>query len=55
MLREEPIPAVVHGAWEYSVALLFVAAPFLFGFDGGTTIAVCIVVASSIPRLHGVV
>jgi hypothetical protein len=43
MLREGPIPAVVHGAWEYSVALLFVAAPFLFGFDGGTTIAVCIV------------
>lgn len=43
MLREGPIPAVVHGAWEYSIALLFVAAPFLFGFDGGTTIAVCIV------------
>ncbi len=43
MLREGPIPAVVHGAWEYSVALLLVAAPFLFGFDGGTTIAVCIV------------
>jgi hypothetical protein len=43
MLREGPIPAVVHGAWEYSVALLFVAAPFLFGFEGGTTIAVCIV------------
>jgi hypothetical protein len=43
MLREGPIPAVVHGAWEYSIALLFVAAPFLFGFDGGTTIAACIV------------
>ena len=43
MLREGPIPAVVHGAWEYSIALLFIAAPFLFGFDEGTTIAVCIV------------
>jgi hypothetical protein len=43
MLREGPIPAAVHGAWEYSVALLFVAAPFLFGFDGGTTIAVCMI------------
>jgi hypothetical protein len=43
MLREGPIPAIVHGAWEYSVALLFVAAPFLFGFDGSTTIAACMV------------
>lgn len=33
MLNKGPVPAVVHGILEYAVALLLIAAPFLFGFD----------------------
>ena len=33
MLREGPIPKVVHGAFEYLLGVLFLAAPILFDFD----------------------
>ncbi len=33
MVNQGPVPAVVHGIVEYAVALLLIAAPFLFGFD----------------------
>jgi hypothetical protein len=33
MVNQGPVPAVVHGIFEYAVALLLIAAPFLFGFD----------------------
>jgi hypothetical protein len=32
MLKQGPVPALVHGVLEYVVGVLFVAAPFLFGF-----------------------
>jgi hypothetical protein len=33
MLNQGPLPALVHGALEYVVGVLFIAAPFLFGFN----------------------
>ena len=33
MLDQGPVPAVVHGVFEYAVGALFIAAPFLFGFN----------------------
>ncbi len=44
MMRQGPIPALFHGLMEYAVGALFVAAPFLFGFDAGAAQAVAIVV-----------
>ena len=44
MFKQGPIPAFVHGAIEYLAAALFIAAPFLFGFDDDTATAVSIVV-----------
>jgi hypothetical protein len=43
MFRQGPIPAFVHGLAEYAAAVLFIAAPFLFGFDSDTATAVSIV------------
>jgi hypothetical protein len=43
MLRQGPVPVFVHGLVEYLAAGLFIAAPFLFGFDSGTATAVAIV------------
>ena len=43
MFKQGPIPAFVHGAIEYLVAALFIAAPFLFAFDDDTATAVSIV------------
>ena len=34
MLREGPIPRFLHGVIEYAYGVIFVAAPFLFGFSG---------------------
>ncbi len=42
MLREGPIPAVVHGLLEYAVGVLLVAAPFLFGFDSSAATGVSV-------------
>jgi hypothetical protein len=33
MLNQGPVPVVVHGVFEYAVGVLFIAAPFLFGFS----------------------
>jgi hypothetical protein len=44
MFKQGPVPAFVHGVLEYLVAALFIAAPFLFGFDDDTATAVAIVV-----------
>ena len=43
MLRQGPIPALVHGALEYLVGGFLIAAPFLFGFDSGQATAASIV------------
>ena len=42
MLREGPIPVVVHGLLEYAVGVLLVAAPFLFGFDSSAATGVSV-------------
>src|SRR5919112_1707856 len=44
MLRQGPIPRFAHGAVEYAVAVLLIAAPFLFGFKASAAVAVSIVV-----------
>ena len=43
MLREGPIPRFVHGLIEYGAGVLLVVAPFVFGFDSGTAVAVSVV------------
>lgn len=43
MLRQGPISAFLHGVVEYIAAALFIAAPFLFGFDSDAAVAVSIV------------
>jgi hypothetical protein len=44
MLREGPIPRFAHGLIEYGAGALFVAAPFVLGFDAGAAIAASIAV-----------
>jgi hypothetical protein len=44
MYKQGPIPAFVHGVIEYLASILFIAAPFLFGFEDDTATAVSIVV-----------
>jgi hypothetical protein len=44
MLREGPVPRLIHGAAEYVVGLLFLAAPILFDFDSGIATGVSIAV-----------
>ena len=48
MTRQGPIPALIHGMAEYAAGALFVAAPFLFGFNSGAAQAVAIVVGVTI-------
>src|SRR3954464_8215185 len=43
MFKQGPVPAFVHGVIEYLAGALFIAAPFLFGFDDDTATAVSIV------------
>ena len=43
VLRQGPIPAFVHGAVEYLVAGLLIAAPFVFGFEADAATAASIV------------
>ena len=44
MLRQGPIPLIVHGALEYVLGALLIAAPFLIGFsDVGSATALSIV------------
>jgi hypothetical protein len=44
MLREGPVPTIVHGGLEYVAGLLFLAAPILFDFDSSTATGVSIAV-----------
>ena len=44
VLHQGPIPSVVHGAIEYAVAVLFIVAPFVFGFEETAATAASIVV-----------
>ena len=44
MRRQGPIPFFFHGVIEYLAAILFIAAPFVFGFDADAAQAVSIVV-----------
>ncbi len=48
MLRDGPIPVFVHGLIEYAAGVLFVIAPFLFGFDSSAASAVSIVVGVAV-------
>src|ERR687886_384067 len=43
MIHQGPLPRAVHGLIEYLAGALFIAAPFLFGFESGTATAVAIV------------
>lgn len=43
MLKQGPIPAVVHGSLEYLVGAFLIAAPFLLEFDSGQATAASIV------------
>ena len=43
MFKQGPVPAFVHGLVEYAAGILFIAAPFLLGFDSDTATAVAIV------------
>ena len=43
MLRQGPIPRFLHGAIEYLVGALLIAAPFLFSFESGAAVAMSIV------------
>jgi hypothetical protein len=44
MLNQGPVPVLVHGGLEYVVGVLFIAAPFLFGFDSSAATAAAVVV-----------
>jgi len=43
MLREGPISRFLHGAIEYVVGALLIAAPFLFGFESSAAVALSVV------------
>ncbi|HEY1539774.1 MAG TPA: hypothetical protein VGF63_10280 [Solirubrobacteraceae bacterium] len=43
MLRQGPIPRLLHGVIEYAAGVLLIAAPFLLGFKAGAAVAVSIV------------
>jgi len=44
MLRDGPIPVVVHGAIEYLAGAAFIVAPFLIGYDEDAATAASILV-----------
>ena len=44
MFRQGPVPAFVHGVFEYLAAALFIAAPFLLVFDSDTATGMSIAV-----------
>lgn len=51
MLREGPIPAVVHGGVEYAAGVFLIAAPFLLDYQSGAAVAASIVVGLAILAL----
>ena len=48
MLRQGPLSPFIHGIVEYVGAVLFIAAPFLFGFNEDAPTAISIVVGVAI-------
>jgi hypothetical protein len=44
MMRDGPIPLLAHGLIEYLGGALFIALPFLLGYDSGAATALSIVV-----------
>ena len=48
MLRQGPVSAFLHGVVEYVAAALFIAAPFVLGFDSDAATAVSIVVGVAV-------
>ena len=44
MVKQGPVPAFVHGLYEYLAGLALVAAPLLLGYDHGAATAVSIIV-----------
>lgn len=44
MIRNGPIPLLLHGIIEYVAGALFVLAPFIFGFDENAATALSIIV-----------
>src|SRR4051794_39095632 len=43
MVKQGPIPAFVHGLWEYVAGVLLIAAPLVLGYDSGSATAASIV------------
>lgn len=43
MIKNGPLPLFLHGVIEYAAGVLFVVAPFIFGFEGNVPTAVSIV------------
>jgi hypothetical protein len=43
MLRQGPIPRFAHGAIEYAIGVLLIAAPFLLAFKSDAAVAVSII------------
>jgi hypothetical protein len=48
VLRQGPISAFTHGLLEYAAGVLFIAAPFIFGFDSSAATAVAVVLGVAI-------
>ena len=44
MLRQGPIPALVHGIVEYIAGVVFIVAPFVLGFQSSAATAISIIV-----------
>ncbi len=48
MLRDGPIPPIVHGAVEYAAGVFLIAAPFVLDYDSGAAVAASIVMGLAI-------
>lgn len=48
MIRKGPLPLFLHGLIEYLAGALFVAAPFVFGFDDDAATALALVIGAAI-------
>jgi hypothetical protein len=43
MVKQGPIPAFVHGLWEYIAGIALIAAPLLLGYDSSSATAASII------------
>jgi hypothetical protein len=48
VIRKGPLPLFLHGLIEYVAGVLFIAAPFVFGFDDGAATALSLVIGAGI-------